>query len=412
MNYLSKLIALILLFVAPASAQDWVVYPGRATNEVTGKTYNVGSKRNALAFAIERSSASGSVIECNGKLEGVRIAIGENYRRKEVVRKDPLRITLVAGPDHVSIGSIAWGGKKHPGGAHGLAVEYLELNGVTVDGRFSQSPLAGYMDTQYGDIVFDGVTLLSTKSKTKWGNRSMGRPRSYTVRNCVFLGGGQEHAWYIDDPETFLIFEDNIAMNWRRTMLQVVTRKKPGSAGIFPPAATGNLFIERNEARDCGRDGAHNFTVAGWPNGFVRFKGNRGQSKWGCGLFITYRDFKQGDLLTEDGYQVGRLLLMDNQGIYPNADRDMVGIGGVGKVKIRGGNLRWGFKSGSKAAYDIEWLGQKNGDVVFDGRENPSDWNFHMGDGPIRKNRVTMSKAQVTKLWSGNPGAGDGDSSN
>lgn len=396
-----RLIALPLLLAASAAAQDWTVYPGLATDEATGVTHRVGDSRSSLAYALERSDTAGAVIECNGKLSGVRIAIGENYRRTEVVRADPLRVTLVAGPDHVSIGGIAWGDKKKAGGLPGLAVEHLGLDGITIDGRFSQSPLAGFMDTRYGDIVFDNVTVLSTPSQTKWGSRGMGQARNVTITGCAMLGGGQEHAWYWDNPTGSFTFSDNIAMGWRRTMLQVVTRKTPGSPGLHPPAALGDLLIERNEARDCGRDGAHNFTVAGWPNGTVRFKGNRGESKWPTGLFISYPDWKQGDLLTTDGFQTGNLVLMDNQGIYPHADRDMVGLGGIRHVEIRGGDLSFGFKTGNKSAYDLEWNGDRNGSVVLESRDTPNEWPLYTGQAPFRANRVALPPSAVDALWSG-----------
>lgn len=393
----------LLLMLAPfASAQDWILYPGLATETATGTTYKVGG-RGELDFAIERSDTQGSVIECNGEIPGVSLGIGENYRNYEVVRGDPIRVTLTAGPDHVSVGPIAWGQKKDAGGEDGLAIEYLELNGITVDGRFAQSPLGGHMDTRFGDIVFMNVTLLSTKSKTKWGSRIQGHARSLTAIGCVFLGGGIEHAFYWDHPELFTWFEGNLAQDWQRTMFQSVTRKKPGSAGITRAPATGNLDIIGNRAKDCGAHGGHNFTVTGWPNGRVRFKDNRGESKHACGLFVTYRDPKQGDLLTADGFQVDRLIVMDNMGRYPNGDRDVIGIGNVNEVEVKGGNLWAGTIIAAKAAYNLAWIHsgvqQDNGSVVLDSRESPNAWNLHTGQGPFREGKATLSAAKVDSMW-------------
>jgi len=301
---------------------------------------------------------------------------------------------------------MAWGGKKLPGGSPGFAVERLELNGVTVDGRFSQSPIAGFYKTQYGDIVLHRVTLLSTPSNTKWGSRIMGHARSLTATECVFLGGGIEHAFYWDNPtgaQAFLHFAGNIAQGWDRTMLQIVTRERPAKDEyVNPGAAIGDCTIEGNVAIDCGGEGggsAHNFTVTGWPGGTVFFRNNYGESKWGTGLFITYYDQKQGGMLTGSGHQVAKLVWKDNGGVYPKGDRDMNGIGNVGEVILRGGNLSRLALRGPKAAFDIEWNGYPNGALTIESRISPNTWNLQTGQGPFRKGKVSMSPTEVDALW-------------
>ena len=92
MKYIYSLFVLFLLSLS-AAAQDFICYPHEVTVVETGQVVKLGTRR-ALDYAIEHSDPEGSVIECNGKLEGVSLGIGENYRDKEVVRADPIRVDL------------------------------------------------------------------------------------------------------------------------------------------------------------------------------------------------------------------------------------------------------------------------------------------------------------------------------
>ncbi len=394
-----------LLLLLLLLCQDWIVSPGVAVETATGIEFKVAD-RGELDFVLERADPQGVVIECNGAIDGVSIGLGENYRRFEVVRKEPLRVTLVAGPEHVSIGPLAWGDKKYPGGqVEGLALEHLELLGVTVDGRFAQSPLAGYMDAEYGDIILDGVTLLSEKSKTKWGSRIMGRARTIVVRRSVFLGGGIEWALYFDHPWLYIFIEDSLFQDWGRGAAQIVHRTEAYGGNGFP-AAAGDCVIDSNVAVDNGWEGggsAHNFTVTGWPEGTVYYRNNRTTSRWKCGGFITYYDFKQGGqsggLMTETGFQAGHVVWKDNSARYQNGDRDVFGFGSVEQLEVRMGQVGETVVYSPKAAFDIAWNGLECGTVI-ESRVDPVLWNLQTGQGPWRANGQTLSAEQVKELWS------------
>lgn len=406
-----RILLALLAFVAFPSltlAQDFICSPGQVKVVATGDVIRTGS-RGELDYAIEHSDTTGSIIECNGHLPGVSLAIGENYRDREVVRKDPIRVTLVPGPDHVSIGPISWGGKKLEGGLPGFAVEHLELKGVTVDGRFAQSPLQGYLGTLYGDIIFDEMTLLSEASKTKWGTRQQGHARSITIVNCVAMGGGIEHFAYVDNPtgdDSYVTFSGNQAKDWMRTMFQLVTREYSSLGFKNPGAAQGDLTIERNTAIDCGQHGAWNFTVTGWPNGTVLFKENTGESKWGTGLFICYYNSQMGEeLLNENGYQVGKVVWVDNTCRYnwnASYQREANGFGNIEELILRVGQVEASVLTSPRSIFELAWDGRANGSNVIESRMSPWDtWNTQASEysGDWRTNGVKMDQAQVDGLW-------------
>jgi len=401
-----SLFALALLAL-PTPAQDFICRPHEVTVTATGDVVKLGLNRGALDYAIEHSDIAGSVIQCNGRMWGVSLGIGENHRGYEVVRADPIRVTLIAGPDHISIGPISWSDKKLAGGAPGFAVESLTLSGVTVDGRGKQSPLMGYMGSLYGDIVYDNVTLWSNH-QTKWGSRIQGHARSITVTGCDFTMGGYEHAFYFDNPTglgSFIYFADNEMRGWWRAGLQVVHRKYSTGGYLNPGPAEGDLTIERNTVKDSGSAGAHNFTVTGWPNGTVYFRDNYGESTYDTGLFISYHEPQQGDLLTEEGWQARKLVWRDNSGRYSNSGRDMNGFGGIGELIVRGGDLGRLFFAGNRSAFDLAWKhngkAQPSGTTVIESRFNPTSnaWNLQTHLGPWRYGGVTMDNDQVESIW-------------
>jgi len=383
------------------SKPDWICSPGVVEETATGTVTKVGaSGKGELKFAIEHSDPDGAVIECNGALHGAALGIGENYRSYEVVRKDPIRVTIVAGSDHVSIGPMSWANKKLAGGAPGFAVEHLRLEGVTVDGRFAQSPLSGVYMQQYGDIEFINMTLLSTPSKTKWGSRINGHARSLTAKGCTMIGGGIEHAFYWDNPTgegSFVRIENCLFKGWKRTACQIVTRERPvaNNPYVNPGAAEGDCIIDGNEARACGWEGSHNFTVTGWPNGTVFFRNNRGKSTETTGLFVSYKDFKQGKMLTPAGFQVARLVWKDNEGRYSESDRHMNMIGSVERLEIVGGNLKRLNLFGNKAAFQLDHLGA-NGSEEIRSRVDPNEWNVQTGQGPWLRGKTAFDPRS---LW-------------
>lgn len=371
---MKTLLSLVLSLVLSASlsAQDWEVWPTGATEVATGKVYS-SKDQGPLKLAV-LNSAAGDVIEVHGHVAGFSVGIGENFRRNEVVRADPVRVTIVGTPGAV-MGAWAVGGKKKPGGAPGFAVEYLALVDITVDGRTNQSPMAGFFKSEYGDIVLSGVELLSSKTKTKWGCRVMGQARSFTAESCKLVGGGQEHAFYIDNPATFATFRNNAIDGWGRTGVQVVTREFPVAGWPNPGVATGDCIIESNVVKNCGWEGGNGgsgLTVAGWPLGTVRYDGNVITSKHEVGAIVAYTDFKLGTLALPGGYGFSHVVVGENSGTIPNGVRAVMGFQRIKHLEFRIGEKRKFVVENANRGIDLAINGGKCELVEIHARDEPS----------------------------------------
>jgi hypothetical protein len=364
----------------------WEVYPGLVIDP-HGDVVQTGPK-NALAQALVLTKP-GDIVEVNGTLPHVDLALGPGYRNNEAVRPEPFDVTVVGvGDARVRGLSIAQSG----GG-----VERLEMRGLTIDARGSQVGVIGYMDTKIGSLHFEDIDLLSDQW-TKWGFRIHGWSQDMSFIDVRGWDGGQEHLFYVDHPRDYVLVRNCVGRRWRRTHTQVVTRKVPGSAGITRPAATGNCTIEGNEAYDCGQDGAFNFTVTGWPNGNVFFRKNHGESRFETGLFVSYYDIKQGDLVNPNGFQVSHLVWAHNVGIFPNGVREVNGIGSVEDLEVRVSSDRLSFNHSLNRGMDMEKNGKPCGTIELQSRYDPNLWNWQMPK-PFCKHKKVLTEDEVRKLW-------------
>lgn len=375
-----KLLTLILLlaFVAPAFAQDWEVWSGRAINLATGQSYPA-SGNGPLKSAVLHSKPGDVIAVMNRVPFHLAIGSGENYRKHEMVRADPVIVTIVGGSPTAEIGPLSWSGKKAPGGAPGFAVESLTVMDLIVDGRASQSPLVGVYKNKYGDIRFERVTLRSSRTTTKWGSRIMGHARTITFVGCLFLDGGIEHPWYFDNPSDSVLMDGNIAEGWGRTFCQVVTREYPVAGWKNPGAATGSCIFRNNTSINNGWEGGNGgtaFTVAGWPNGKVVIQNNYATSPWENGGIMLWGDrSKMGDLIRPDGFVFGKVVIRENILDFPNGIRSNIAVQGAALLEVRVGELRSMSVASANRGIDIAHNGFECGVVEFHSRVDPNLWD-------------------------------------
>jgi len=382
---LTVLIALLSCLAAPA--QDFIVWPGIVEETATGHRTQTGSK-NALCVALV-ACPPGGTIEVNGALPHVDLALGPGYRKNEAVRDVPFDVTLVGGQDASVRGfSIS---------AAGGGVAYLHIKGLAIDARGSQVGVLGYMDTRLGTLVFEDVDLLSD-SKTKWGFRIHGWAEDISFIGVRGWDGGQEHLAYVDATRKGVHVDGVVGSHWRRTLVQVVCREQPGSPGILRPAPSGNVSIENCRAYDCGADGAFNYTVAGWPAGQVRFAGNYGESKYETGLFVCYYDQKQGGLVTADGYATAHVIWSHNVGIFPNGVREVNGIGSVGLLEVRVGDINSAFNYSPNRGMNLAMNGKACGEVQLQSRVDPNTWNWQ-SPKMFLLGKTVLTPDEVRALW-------------
>jgi len=371
--------AILLLAILPQQSQpDWDVFPGQAIEHASGQTHQTGQK-NPLAFALIRSHP-GDIIQVHGRMPHLDLSVGNGAGKNQAVRTAPFDVTITGADDHSVLGSI---GISSEGGGIGRVV----FTDVTIDARGSQVGVLGYMDNYLGVLEFHNVRMLSD-AKTKWGYRIHGQTEEIVFDGCSGMGGGQEHFIYINNPKQNAYILNNRAAKWKRTHTQVVTRWWSGNM-LNPQAATGNLIIEGNSAYNCGQDGAYNYTVAGWPNGFVRMARNYGESEYATGLSVVYRDVKQHQttknykpwivegpgFLNTEGFAVSRMIWKENIGIFPNGDRPVCAFNSVEKLNIKNGDRAFMFLHAPGTGFELKHNGLPNGEVTFFGRHSANTWN-------------------------------------
>ena len=395
MNRLLNLLTLLLLSLA-SPAQDLLVWPGVVEDAETGVRTQTGQK-NALAHALIVSEA-GDEIQIHGDLGHINLCVtGSAVGRNDVFRAEPID-ALIVGADSAVIHGI-------DAGARGGGYAYLGLRNLAIDARGRQVGILGYMNSVLGVLDIEDCELLSD-SKTKWGFRIHGWSDWLRFVNVTGWGGGQEHLAYVDhtrgfNPENGLSVEvDGLrGAYWKRTLFQGVTRKHSGGPGSpARPAAPGSLLIANSYAKDCGAHGAFNYTVAGWPEGTVTFRDNRGESKHPTGLFAGYRDWKQEDLLNPDGFAIDHLIWAHNVGIYPHGDREVNEIGSVGRLEVRVGDINSAFNLSPNRGMDFAGAGVPCGVIELQSRVDPNTWNWQMPQ-PFLMDKTALAPDEVRELW-------------
>lgn len=386
-------LGLVLALGAPAQeppAKPRPAFEVHANHYVTadGKEVQTG-QRTALAEALLRANP-GDVIELHVQVSTISIAQGNPSHRHVAVRDRPFEgITIRGATPEAGISNINLGDTG--GGIASLAFEDL-----VIDARKGQVGLIAYMNTQGGTIRLTRVRLWSS-AKTKWGVRGHGS-YGWVFEDCTFLGGGQEHAVYVDNVQG-LVMRDCFAQGWRRTMLQVVLRTYPHTR-----PSSGDVWIENNKAENCGEDGAGSFTVAGHLGGTVYFVRNQVQSKFGTSAFVAYLDQKQYGLknphapaqerrISGPGYVIGaefdeegrmltpgfaleHLVIVDPSAYLPSTDRAVLACGAVRKLEIVISSEGFTSISSNKQALDIAHGGQPCDEVYLLSRRPPWSWNW------------------------------------
>jgi len=372
-----------------------LVWPGVIEVVRTGERIKTGAK-NALAQALMLSRPDGpDVIAIYGDLGHINLCVTGNPNGKnDVYRLAPIDATVVGADEAATIRGIDAGNK---GGGY----NYLGLRDLTINARGRQVGILGYMNSELGALDLEDVRLLSD-SQTKWGIRIHGWSDWLRFVNVTGWGGGQEHLIYVDHTRHARkgITVDGVqGRYWKRTLVQVVTRKHSGGPGSpARPMAPGPLLIANCRAEDCGAHGAYNFTVAGWPASKVTFRDNHGESRFATGLFVAYKDFKQEDLLDPDGFGIHHLIWAHNVGIYPHGDRECNEIGSVGRLEVRVGDINGAFNHTPNRGLDIKGAGDACGLVELQSRVDPNDWNWQMPK-PFNDGSKTMTPDEVRALW-------------
>jgi len=407
-------LCLALCAVLPARAQDAPpterpAFEVHASHYITAAGAEVSTPhRVALAEALVRARP-GDVIELHVQVPTISIAQGNPNHKHVAVRAAPFEeITIRGATPEAGISNINLG--DDGGGILSLAFEDL-----VIDARKGQVGLIAYMNTQGGTIRLSRVRLWSSP-KTKWGVRGHGS-YGWVFEDCTFLGGGQEHAVYVDNVQG-LVMRHCFAQGWRRTMLQVVLRTYPHTR-----PSSGDVWIEGNKAENCGQDGAGAFTVAGHMGGTVYWVRNHVLSKYGTSAFVAYRDQKQYQLanpnappqerrvsgagyvvdaefdeqgrMVRPGFSMEHLVIVDPDAYLPTTDRPVIACGAVRKVEIVVSSTAFSSVHSNKQALDIAHQGQACDEVYLVSKEPPAAWSWRTPQG------ITANREPVVarELW-------------